>query len=440
MTTCTFRGGVHPDDGKSLSKDKAVQKYVPEGELVFPLSQHIGAPAIPIVEVGKRVLEGQMIAKADGFVSANIHSSVSGKVVKIEPRDTVNGKKEMAIIIENDMQYEAVKYQKVELSQGDCKKKIRDAIFQAGIVGMGGACFPTHVKVSPKNEKEIDYVIVNGAECEPYLTSDYRRMLEEPEAVIEGLKYMLMVFEHANGIIAIEDNKKDVIRKMKKLTENEERIEVKKLKTKYPQGAERQLIFATTKRKINSSMLPADVGCIVDNVDTIHAVYKAVRFGEPLTKRIVTVTGDAIKDPKNFLVPLGTSYQELISAAGGFLKDPEKVISGGPMMGKALISLNVPVVKGSSAILCLKKDFVSACEQTNCINCGKCVEVCPGRVAPSRLAKVAVRGDKDAFINLHGMECCECGCCSFICPAKRNLTQTIAAMRKDILAERKKKA
>lgn len=440
MTTCTFRGGVHPDDGKSLSKNKAIQKYVPKGELVFPLSQHIGAPAVPVVEVGERVLAGQLIAKANGFVSANIHASVSGTVLKIEPRDTVNGQKEMAIVIENDMQDETMEFQPVDLTKGDCKQKIRDAIFQAGIVGMGGACFPTHVKATPKNEEAIEYIIVNGAECEPYLTSDYRRMLEEPEAVIGGLKLMLKVFEHAKGIIAIEDNKKDVIRNMKKLTEKEERIEVKKLRTKYPQGAERQLIYATTARKINSSMLPADAGCIVDNVDTIHAIYKAVQFGEPLTKRIVTVTGDAIKDPKNFLVPLGTNYQELIEAAGGFIKQPEKVISGGPMMGKALIQLNVPVVKGSSAILCMLKDMVSASEQTNCINCGKCVEVCPGRVAPSRLAKAAAKGDRETFLNLHGMECCECGCCSFICPAKRNLTQTIAAMRKDILAERKKKS
>ena len=402
------------------------------------LSQHIGAPAKPIVKKGDRVLTGQKIAESGGFVSASIYASVSGVVKSIEPRRVVTGDMIMSIVLENDELYEDVGFYPSAPLEKLSREEIIDIIREAGIVGMGGAGFPTHVKLSPKDPDKIEYILANCAECEPYLTSDYRRMLEEPEKLIEGLKIMLKLFPNAQGILAVEDNKPECISLLKQLTRNETKISVKALKTKYPQGAERQLIYATTGRKINSSMLPADVGCIVDNVDTIVAIYHAVIQGRPLMERIVTVTGDAIANPRNFKVRIGTSYQELLEEAGGFLKEPEKLICGGPMMGFGMFDLNVPTTKTSTALLALSADDVSAMEPGPCINCGRCVEVCPGRIIPSRLADYAEHFEEEAFLENHGMECCECGCCSFICPAKRPLTQEIKSMRKLQLAKRKK--
>lgn len=439
MSLLTFKGGIHPYEGKELTMDKPIETYLPKGELVYPLSQHIGAPAKPVVKKGDRVLVGQRIAEADGFVSAHIHASVSGTVKNIEPRLTTGGTKTESIIIENDGEYEVMERPAPANWQEMDRKDLLEVIQDAGIVGMGGAGFPTHVKLSPKNPDSIDYIIVNGSECEPYLTSDYRRMLEEPEKVVTGLEIVLHMFPQASGIIAIEDNKPEAIRIMKEQTADHPKIQVNVMKTKYPEGAERQLIYANTGRYINSGMLPADAGCIVHNVDTVTAIYKAVVEGVPLIDRIITISGDDIVDPKNFKVLLGTSLQELIEAAGGYLDgEPEKIISGGPMMGKAMFSTEVPAVKGSSAVLCMKKDEVAACEPSNCIRCGRCVAVCPGRVNPTKLASLAEHGKLDAFVEQDGMECCECGCCSYVCPAKRHLTQTIAATRKAILAGRKK--
>ena len=438
MAKMTFVGGIHPYDGKELSKDKPIKEVLPKGELVYPLAQHIGAPANPIVAKGDRVLVGQKIAEAGGFVSAPVYSSVSGTVKAIEPRRVVTGDSIMSIIVENDGLYEDVGFYPVAPIDKLTKEEILDAVKEAGIVGMGGAGFPTHVKLSPKEPENIEYVIANCAECEPYLTSDYRRMLEEPEKVIEGLKIIMKLFDKAQGILAIEDNKPDCIKLFRQLTKDETRISVKALKTKYPQGGERTLIYATTGRKINSSMLPADVGCVVNNVDTIVAVYNAVVLGKPLLERIVTVTGDAIENPRNYKVHLGMSYNELLEVAGGFKGTPEKVICGGPMMGFGMFDLNVPVTKTSTALLALSKDEVSAMEPGPCINCGRCVEVCPGRVIPSKLADLAEHFDEEGFLANDGMECCECGCCSYICPAKRPLTQQIKSMRKIQLAKKKK--
>lgn len=435
----TFRGGIHPYDGKELSKDKPIKDVLPKGDLVYPLSQHIGAPAEPVVAKGDRVLAGQLIAKANGFVSAPIYATVSGTVKAIEPRRVVVGDNVMSIVVENDGLYEEVEYEPVKPLEKMSKKEVLDKIAWAGVVGMGGAGFPTHVKLSPKEPEKIDYVIANCAECEPYLTSDYRRMLEEPEKLIGGLKVSLSLFEHATGILAVEDNKPDCIKILTDLTKDEPRIVVKKLKTKYPQGAERQLIYAATGRAIDSTKLPADAGCVVNNVDTLVAINRAVNEGKPLMHRIVTVTGDAIADPRNFKVRIGTNYHELIEEAGGFKEQPEKIVSGGPMMGFGLFDLDVPTTKTASALLCLTHDEVSAMEPGPCINCGLCVEVCPGRVVPSKLADLAEHYNEEAFLKCNGMECCECGCCSFICPAKRPLTQSIKSMRKMVLAKRKKK-
>lgn len=438
MSLLTFKGGIHPYEGKELSKDKAIVEYFPKGDVAISMSQHIGAPAKPVVNVGDYVLTGQLIGEASGFISANVHSSVSGKVKAIEPRMLVNGSKATCIIIENDGKFDEVEFEKPKSLEELSKEEIVELVKKAGIVGMGGAGFPTNVKLSPKEPDKIDYVIVNGAECEPYLTSDYRRLIEEPEVVIVGLKVMLKLFDNAKGIIAVEDNKLDAIAKLKELVKSEDRIEIKTLYTKYPQGAERMLINAVTGRKINSSMLPADAGCVVDNVDTVFAIKSAVIDGRPLIKRVITVTGDAINEPHNFLVRTGTNHSELIDAAGGFKEEPEKIISGGPMMGMAISTIDVPVTKTSSALLCYVKDPLSKVKETNCINCGRCVSVCPGTIIPTRLAEFSERGDMENFVKYNGLECCECGCCSYICPAKRNLTQAIKSMRKQVLASKKK--
>ena len=438
MAKLTFVGGIHPYDGKDLSKDRPIADLLPGSELVYPLSQHIGAPAKAIVAKGDRVLMGQKIAESGGFVSAPIYASVSGTVKAIETRRVVTGDLVMSIVVENDGQYEDVGFAPRESTRGMSREEIVNVIKEAGIVGMGGAGFPTHVKLSPREPEKIDYIIANCAECEPYLTSDYRRMLEEPEKLVGGLRIILQLFPNASGILAVEDNKPDCISLLRGIVKDDPKITVKALKTKYPQGGERQLIYAVTGRKINSAMLPADVGCVVNNVDTVVAVYRAVMEGKPLMERIVTVTGDAVAAPQNFRVRIGTSYSELMEAAGGFRGTPEKIICGGPMMGFGMFDLNVPTTKTSTALLALSKDDVSAMEPGPCINCGRCVEVCPGRVIPSRLADYAQRYDEEAFLANHGMECCECGCCSFICPAKRPLTQQIKSMRKILLAKKKK--
>ena len=356
----------------------------------------------------------------------------------IEPRRVATGDMVMSIIIENDGLYEEIGFSGKKSLDAVKREEIVGLVREAGIVGMGGAGFPTHVKLSPKEPEKIDVVIANCAECEPYLTSDYRRMLEEPEKLVGGLKIILKLFPNAHGILAVEDNKPDCISLLKQHTRDEPKISVKALKTKYPQGGERQLIYAVTGRRINSTMLPADVGCVVNNVDTMVAVYRAVMEGRPLMERIVTVTGDAVANPANFRVRIGSNYREVLEAAGGFKEQPEKIICGGPMMGFAMFGLDVAVTKTSTALLALSKDEVSAMEPGPCINCGRCVEVCPGRVVPSRLADYAEHFDEEAFLANYGMECCECGCCSFVCPAKRPLTQQIKSMRKIQLSKRKK--
>ncbi len=439
MGISTFKGGVHPYDGKDLAKDQPIRRIKPKEILVYPLSQHIGAPASPIVAVGDTILRGQKIAEAGGFVSAPVFASVSGTVKAIEPRHVATGDLVNSIIIENDGEMKETDFHGVEDVASLSKEQIIEKVKEAGVVGMGGAGFPTHVKLSPKEPDKIEFIIANCAECEPYLTADYRRMLENPEELIGGMKIVLRLFDHAKGILGVEDNKPDCIQKLKELTKDEERIEVMPLKTKYPQGGERQLIYATTGRSINSKMLPADAGCIVDNVETLVAINRAVKEGKPVMDRIFTVTGDAVANPGNFEYCIGMSYAEILEEAGGFKEDPEKMISGGPMMGFAVFSLEIPTTKTSSSLLCFKKDDVSASEVTACINCGRCVSVCPEQIVPSRLAKMSQFHDSESFERWNGMECIECGSCSYICPAKRPLAQYIKTMKKQILAERRKK-
>ena len=442
MGLATFIGGVHPYEGKELSMEHPITVLQPKGvEMVFPLSQHIGAPAKPLVAVGDEVLVGQIIAEAGGFISANVISSVSGKVKKIEPRRVANGSMVNSIIIEDNKEYNTIegfgeKRDYIRLS----KDKIRKIVKDAGIVGLGGAGFPTHVKISPKNEDEINYIIVNAAECEPYLTSDYRLMMEEPKKIIEGLKIILQLFPNATGIIGIENNKPKAIEKLKAFAQNEPKIEVVELYTKYPQGGERSLIYACTKRKLNSSLLPADVGCIVDNVDTVVSIYNAVAESTPLIRRILTVTGDAITTPQNFNVRTGTNYQELIEAAGGFKEEPRKILSGGPMMGQALFTLDIPVTKASSSITTFLHDEVEENPETPCIKCGRCIDVCPSYLVPVLMMEKALNDDTEGFEKLNGMECVECGSCAYVCPAKRPLTQGFKYMRQAVAAKRRAEA
>ena len=439
MGLATFIGGVHPYEGKELLMEHPITVLQPKGvEMVFPLSQHIGAPAKPLVAVGDEVLVGQIIAEAGGFISANVISSVSGKVKKIEPRRVANGSMVNSIIIEDNKEYNAIegfgeKRDYIRLS----KDKIRKIVKDAGIVGLGGAGFPTHVKISPKNEDEINYIIVNGAECEPYLTSDYRLMMEEPEKIIGGLKIILQLFPNAKGIIGIENNKPKAVEKLRELVKNESKIEVVELYTKYPQGGERSLIYACTGRKLNSSKLPADVGCIVDNTDTVISIYNAVAKSTPLIRRIVTITGDAVTTPQNFKVRTGMNYQELIEAAGGFKKEPRKVLSGGPMMGQALFTLDIPVTKASSSITTFINDEVEDNPETPCIKCGRCIDACPSFLVPVLMMEKALADDTQGFEKLNGMECVDCASCAYVCPAKRPLTQGFKYMRQAVAAKRR---
>lgn len=422
--------------------DRAVTVLKPtSGEMVYPLSQHIGAPAKAIVKVGDEVLVGQKIAEAGGFISAVVVSSVSGKVKKIEPRVTAGGAKSISIVIENDGQYTAVEglgedRDATKLS----KQEIRDIVREAGIVGLGGAGFPTNVKLTPKDESKIDYIIVNGAECEPYLTCDYRMMIEEPERLIGGIKVMLQLFENAKAVIGVENNKPKAIEKLRALVKDEPKISVEALRTKYPQGGERSLIYAVTGREINSSMLPADAGCVVDNVNTVMAIYDAVCKRTPILERVITITGDAIKEPQNFKVRTGMNYNDIIEAAGGFKVDPKKILSGGPMMGQAMYTTDVPVTKNSSSLTCFLEDEVEKNPESPCIRCGRCGEVCPEFLVPVLMMKSCMNGDSAGYEKLYGMECIECGSCSYICPARRPLTQAFKQMKRRIGEERRQKA
>lgn len=440
MSGATFRGGVHPLEGKELSCNLPIKTVMPKGDMVFPMSQHIGAPATPVVAKGDKVLVGQKIGEASGFISANICSSVSGIVKAVEPRMLLNGSQATCVVIENDGDYTGVEglgedrdYTKLT------NDEIREIVKEAGIVGMGGAGFPTNVKLTPPNPDDIEYILVNGAECEPYLTSDYRQMLECPEEIVGGLKVILKLFDKAKGLICIEDNKPEAIAKMQSCVQNESRIEVKVLKTKYPQGGERTLISAATGRKIYSKKLPADAGCVVDNISTVIAIYRAVCKRTPLITRVMTLTGDAFKCPVNVNVRLGCCHADLVEEGGGFETEPVKIISGGPMMGFAMFDLNVPVTKTSSSLLAMTKDEVAANEPSPCIRCGRCVEACPGNLVPQKMALAASHNDYDTFVQLNGMECYECGSCTYVCPAKRPLTQTFKQARQHVMAQNRKK-
>ncbi|MFO0751982.1 MAG: electron transport complex subunit RsxC [Thermodesulfovibrionales bacterium] len=426
MALATFKGGIHPPDKKELSKAKAISPAKPPKRVVIPLVQHIGAPCKLSVHIGQEVKMGEVIGTPEGFVSAPVHASVSGKVIATGDFPLPTGRMAPSVVIENDGKEEwtALKDSPgyMHLSVDELKGKVKDA----GIVGMGGAAFPAHVKLSPPKEKPVDVVILNGAECEPYLTADYRLMLERPADVVEGLKVLMKIVNVSKGIIGIENNKPDAIEAMRRAAAGEPAIRVCALEVKYPQGAEKMLIKAATGRDVPARGLPMDVGAVVQNIGTALAVYEAVRYGKPLIERVVTVTGEGIREPRNLLVKIGSLVSDLIGECGGFVSEAAKVISGGPMMGFALYSLDVPVTKGTSGILVLPEEgVVHAGDFGPCIRCGRCIDICPMGLMPSMLSVLSERGMYEEAKDYNLFDCFECGSCTYVCPSKRPIVQLV---------------
>ncbi|MFQ5841189.1 MAG: electron transport complex subunit RsxC [Thermodesulfobacteriota bacterium] len=433
-----FQGGVHPSEQK-ISRDAPIEELKAPDTVIVPLSQHIGAPCEATVAPGDRVKKGDRVGQATGFVSVNIHAPISGVVKSIGIFPHPIGRPLPAVEIESDEEDTWTDKLKpheeyMDLSPETLKEIIRDM----GIVGMGGAAFPTHVKLSPPKEKPIDTLIINGAECEPYLTADHRLMLEGAEDIIEGARIAMRVLGVKRGIIAIESNKPNAIDRMKGLTEGIPQLEVIALKVRYPQGAEKQLIKTLLNREVPSSGgLPMDVGVIVQNVGTLSAIYKAIRFGVPLIERITTVTGSGVREPKNLRVRIGTPIKVLIQACGGFTSEVGKVIMGGPMMGVSQYSLEVPVVKGTSGILVQPVSQVEEGVAHPCIRCGSCVRVCPARLTPTALGVFAQRDMFEEAERYDVMDCIECGCCNYVCPAKIPLVQLLRYAKAEVLTRKK---
>ena len=430
MRKKTFKHGVHPPDFKSLSSDFAIEvPDLPKVATLF-LSQHLGKPAVPIVKVGDRVKTGELIAKQDGFISANIHSSVTGEVVAIDCFIDPTGKKSKAIQIkaENEDDWvELVDDEKyLELPAEEIIKRVQDA----GVVGMGGAGFPCYVKLMSKN---IDTVILNGVECEPFITSDYRVMMERGEEIIAGLKIFMKVLGAKRGIIGIEDNKPKAIKVIHSLLVGQKDIYVQPLELKYPQGGEKQLIYACTGKEVpNKGGLPADVGVVVQNVGTAIAAYQAVRYKKPLIERVITVTGSAVRSPKNFNARLGVSFDYLLEQAKGSIAPIAKIISGGPMMGFAVGDSSVCITKTSSAVVFLRKSEIFQSQESKCIRCARCVDVCPQNLLPGKIADASQNGLWDESANCGALDCIRCGSCAYVCPAHINLVQWIDLARLEL--------
>lgn len=423
----SFRGGVHPDDRKRYTASKEIQVAPIPEKVIIPVRQHIGAPCSPIVAVGDLVKKGQVIAEAQAFVSSPIHASTSGKVVAIaEYPHPVFGTC-VAIVIESDGQDEWVEglplsrdWKNIEASE------IKEMIRQSGMVGMGGATFPTHIKMAPPKEKPIHTFILNGAECEPFLTADHRVMLEQSERIVTGMQIAMKVLGVNKGYIGIENNKPDAIVAMEKACSSVNGLEVVPLQTKYPQGAEKTLISVICGTDVPSGGLPMDVGVVVQNVGTVVAIADAVEKGIPLIERVTTVTGGAVAEPKNILFRIGTTFATAVELCGGFAKKPMKVIMGGPMMGMAQRTLDVPIIKGTSGILALSEADVNIGPERPCIRCGRCVDACPMGLVPSMLSILAERGAYAvAKENYDLLDCVECGSCVYVCPAKRNIVHYV---------------
>ncbi len=424
----TFRiGGIHPPENK-LSAGKKITALAAPKQVIIPLSQHIGAPAQAVVKKGDMVKVGTLLAKAGGFVSANIHSSVSGKVNKIDNAIDASGYRRPAVFIdvEGDEWEETIDRSETLVKECNLSaKEIIDKIAAAGVVGMGGATFPTQVKLMPPPGSKAEIVIVNAVECEPYLTADHSLMLAKGEQILVGVTILMKAVGVNKAVIGIENNKPDAIAHMQKLAAQYPGVEIMPLKVKYPQGGEKQLIDAVIGKQVKSGALPISAGAIVQNVGTVYAVYEAVQKNKPLFERVVTVTGKAVKEPSNFLVRMGTPISVLIEAAGGMPENTGKIIGGGPMMGKALISAEVPVCKGSSGILLMTKEESVRKPMHDCIRCAKCVSACPMGLNPAFLMKATVYQNWEMAEKENIQDCIECGSCSYTCPAYRPLLDNI---------------
>ncbi len=438
MSMMSFKGGIHPPHAKSATAHKATEVALPPKIVTIPLRQHIGATCEAIVKKGDEVKVGQLIGEPVSFVAAPIHSSVSGKVSKVA-KAPIAGGEEMCVIIENDFNDtldETVKplgdYSQFE------PKEIINIIKDAGIVGMGGAGFPLHIKLSPPEDKKIDYIILNGAECEPYLTADHRLMLEDPASIIYGLKAMMRALNIEKGYIGIEDNKPDAISAMQAARGDDHSVEIVKLHTKYPQGAEKQLIYACVKRAVPSGGLPMDVGVVVSNVATASAVAKRFTTGMPLVQRICTVTGSAIVEPRNLWIKVGTPINEIIEQCGGYAETPGKLILGGPMMGLSQHTDQLPSTKTTSGILVFGKSEGDLPEAEQCMKCGKCVDICPAFLQPLYISAYALKDNFDKAQDFGALDCIECGSCSFVCPSKRPLLHSIRVAKREIIAKRRR--
>lgn len=421
----SFRGGVHPPEEK-ITSQKPIQELPLPKKVVIPLSQHTGVPAAPVVKVGDRVKTGQKIGETQGPISSTIHASLSGKVVDISDYPHPLGPPSLAITIESDGKDEYhpdIKHNNEYFRLHP--NEIREIVREAGIVGLGGAAFPTYIKLSPSEDKWIDTVILNGCECEPYLTCDHRLMIEKTYEIIEGLKFIARTLEVTFCYIGIEKNKRDAIKAVEEEIHNEANMEVAPLKTKYPQGSEKQLIKAILNREVPSGGLPLDVGVVVQNVGTALAISEAVKKGRPLIERVVTVTGKGIKNPANLKVRIGTLFQDLIDYCGGFVGRPGKIIMGGPLMGFSQYTTLVPVIKGTTGILILPQEEMEEVEERACIRCGRCVDACPAGITPNLIGKFASKDRFDWAREYGALDCMECGVCAYLCPAKIPLVQLI---------------
>lgn len=425
-----FKGGIHPNDNKGYTSSKPIETPPVPQKVIIPVRQHIGAPCNPLVKKGDKVKKGQIIANNDGFVSSPIHASISGTVIDVG--DYIHGVfgKCLSIVIESDGLDQWIdeitpNNNWDKLSIEELKKIIRNA----GIVGMGGATFPTHVKLSPPLDKKVHTFILNGAECEPYLTADYRMMVEYSESIVNGVKIVMKILGVNKGYVVIEDNKAQAIEVMKKVF-NGSTVEVSVLPTRYPQGGEKMLIKAITGQEVPSGGLPSDVGVVVQNVGTIISISDAVLKGIPVVERITTVTGGAVKEPKNLCLRVGTTFKDAIDYCGGLNETPDKLIMGGPMMGMAQFSMEVPVMKGTSGILALTKKQTNFSKESACIRCGKCIKACPMGLNPSMLGVLGEKNFyKEAKEEYSVLDCIECGCCVYVCPSKRNIVQYIKSIK-----------
>ena len=427
----TFKGGLHIPDRKITAKSPVVDL---DGTDIhyFPINQHKGAPLTAVVNEGDYVKTGQKIADTDKFVAVPVHSSVSGTVKKITQHVNAVGVKTDTIIIENDRKYEIADTVKpIENAESLTTRELLWLIRDAGILGLGGAGVPTHVKLAPPHS--VEYLIINGAECEPYITSDHRRMLENTEEIIDGIAILMRVLDVKKAYVGIESNKRDAIDKLRRETRFNDSVEIMALKTKYPQGSEKQLIKAITGRNVPTGKIPADVGVVVVNADTAYNVSRAIRKGVPVIDRIVTVTGDAVNKPGNFRVPLGVPVSYMIEKAGEFKEQPQKLIIGGPMMGFAQYTTDVPVSKTTSAIIAMLEAETTYDPDMPCIRCGKCVNNCPMGLMPNHLNQAALKRDVDAAKRYNILDCMECGLCSYTCPSKKNMLQNISAFKAEVM-------